>query len=49
MSRRLDITFANDPALEIVLFEDADLEPTDTQIAFRNAWLGPESDEPENE
>ncbi|NOX95988.1 MAG: M61 family metallopeptidase [Alphaproteobacteria bacterium] len=44
-----DITFAEDPALEIVLFEDADLEPTDTQIAFRNAWLGPDSDDAENE
>ncbi len=40
VEKTMDITFTNDPAIEIVLFENADMEPSDAQITFRNAWLG---------
>ncbi len=33
------ITVAENPALRVVLFEDASRAPTAEQLAFRNAWL----------
>ncbi|CAK9039407.1 Peptidase M61 [Durusdinium trenchii] len=42
--RREEITFAENPELEIVLFEDADLELTETHETFRKAWLGEEEE-----
>jgi predicted metalloprotease with PDZ domain len=47
--REHDITFTQDPALEIVVFEDADLDLTKAQIAFRKSWLNYESNVPEPE
>lgn len=41
--RRAKITFAEDPAVEIVRFETMDVVPTQAQKAFREAWLGPEA------
>ena len=41
------ITIAADPTLEIVRYEKAGLTPTPEQLAFREAWLGP--DAPANE
>lgn len=41
--REDNITFVENPALEIVPFEDENLEITEAQQAFRNAWLGVEA------
>lgn len=41
--READITFIENPMLEIVPFEDEDLDVTEAQKAFRNAWLGAET------
>ncbi|MHA7870756.1 MAG: M61 family metallopeptidase [Hyphococcus sp.] len=43
--REAEITFAEDPALEIVRFETADRDLTEAQKAFREAWLGAEKTE----
>ncbi len=37
---RREITFAEDPTLEIILYEDADLPLSQAQKDFREAWLG---------
>jgi len=41
--READITFAEDPELEVVRFEEASLDLSDAQQTFRDAWLGPDS------
>lgn len=41
--REAEITFAENPALEVVRFEAADLDLTDAQQTFRETWLGPDS------
>jgi predicted metalloprotease with PDZ domain len=42
--REVSLTIAADPTLEVVRFEKADLKPTETQLAFRKAWLGAETE-----
>ena len=37
---RQEVTFVENPALEIVLFEDVDLPVSQIQQTFRDAWLG---------
>jgi len=39
------ITFIEDPELEVVTYEAADENVSEEQLAFRLAWLGPDSDE----
>lgn len=41
--RQTQITFIENPTVEAVLFEDADLDLTEVQKTFREAWLGPDS------
>lgn len=41
--RTATLIVAEDPALEIVRYETAGLTPSAAQLAFRNAWLGPEA------
>jgi predicted metalloprotease with PDZ domain len=40
--RTVDITPAADPSLEVVRDETIGKTPTPAQLAFRNAWLGPD-------
>lgn len=47
--RRAEIAFIEDQTLEIVAFEDADLELSDAQTAFREAWLGLDSDDDDSD
>ena len=42
--RHAVVTFAQDPAIEVVRFENANLVPTPAQLAFREAWLGAEAE-----
>lgn len=35
------VAVGTDPAVEVVLFEDAGREPTPQMLAFRRSWLGP--------
>jgi predicted metalloprotease with PDZ domain len=44
VERSTRITFDENPTLEIVSFESADMKVTSAQLAFRNAWLGPDTD-----
>jgi predicted metalloprotease with PDZ domain len=44
VERSAEITFAEDPRLEVVTYESAGLDLSDEQAAFRRAWLGPDSD-----
>ena len=44
VERSAEITFAEDPELEVVTYESAGLDLSDEQAAFRRAWLGPDSD-----
>jgi predicted metalloprotease with PDZ domain len=41
--RRARLTFLADPAVEVVRYETAGVEPTAQQLAFRTAWLGPDT------
>jgi predicted metalloprotease with PDZ domain len=41
--RRAKLTFLADPAVEVVRYETAGVEPTAQQLAFRTAWLGPDT------
>ena len=34
------LTFSEDPRLEVVLYEDANIEVSEDQLTFRNSWLG---------
>lgn len=43
--RQAEITFIEDPTIEVVLFEDADLPLSEAQKIFRDAWLGADSNE----
>jgi predicted metalloprotease with PDZ domain len=43
--RSATLALAADPALEVVRFENANLQPSAAQLAFREAWLGAETDE----
>jgi len=43
--RSATITFVEDPRLEVVTYESADREVSETQLAFRTEWLGADSDE----
>jgi len=43
--RRATIAFAEDPTLEIVRFENANLTPSAAQLAFRETWLGAEAED----
>lgn len=43
--RQAEITFIEDPTIEVVLFEDADLPLSEAQKMFRGAWLGADSNE----
>lgn len=47
--RRASITLIEDKTLAIKPYEDMDRELTDAQKAFREAWLGPDSDSEEGE
>lgn len=40
IERSEEITFGEDPELEVVTFESADRQPNDQQLEFRQAWLG---------
>ncbi len=42
MERTAEITFEEDPAVEVVTFESAGRELSDAQRQFRRAWLGAE-------
>ena len=44
IERSAEITFAEDPQLEVVTYEAADMELSDAQQAFRTDWLGPDTD-----
>jgi predicted metalloprotease with PDZ domain len=44
IERRAELTFEEDPAVEVVTFEAAGLDTSATQRAFREAWLGAEDD-----
>ncbi|WP_129792413.1 M61 family metallopeptidase [Sphingosinicella sp. CPCC 101087] len=44
LQRSATIIFAEDPTLEVVRFEAANLRPTAEQLSFRKAWLGDEAD-----
>jgi predicted metalloprotease with PDZ domain len=37
--REASVTIAENPAVQVVAFEDAGLNPTDQQLAFRAKWL----------
>jgi len=37
--RDASVTIAENPALQVVTFEDAGRNPTDQQLAFRAKWL----------
>lgn len=39
-----DLVFSEDPAVEVVTFEAADMDVSSSQRAFREAWLGRDSD-----
>ncbi|MEO1241745.1 MAG: PDZ domain-containing protein [Pseudomonadota bacterium] len=43
--RQAQITFVEDPKIEVLLFEDADLPLSEAQKIFREAWLGADSNE----
>ena len=43
-TREAPLKVAADPTLEVVRYEKADLKPTEAQLAFRKAWLGPDSE-----
>lgn len=43
IDRSSEITIAEDPQLEVVTFEAAGKEVADEQLAFRESWLGPAS------
>ena len=45
MEKTAEITFDEDPAVEVVTFEAAGLDVTAEQRAFRDAWLGQGRDE----
>ena len=38
--RDATVTVAENPAVQVVTFEDAGMHPTDAQLAFRARWLG---------
>jgi predicted metalloprotease with PDZ domain len=44
VERSAEITFEEDRRVEVVSFESADLEVSDAQLAFREAWLGEDED-----
>lgn len=44
VERSAEITFVEDPQLEVVTYEAADMDVNKEQLDFRAAWLGPESD-----
>lgn len=44
IERSAEITFAEDPALEVVTYESAEMDVTSEQVDFRLAWLGPDVD-----
>lgn len=44
-TRSAAVDLAEDPTLELILFEDAGLELTDEMIEFRNNWLGSKAGE----
>lgn len=43
-SQTTELTLGEDPALEVVLYEDAGRELTDEMRSFRDSWLGSRSD-----
>jgi len=45
VERSTEITLEEDPALEVVTFESADMDASDAQLAFREAWIGPDTDD----
>jgi predicted metalloprotease with PDZ domain len=45
VERSAEITFTEDPELEVVTYESADMEVSKAQLDFRNAWLGPDTNE----
>jgi predicted metalloprotease with PDZ domain len=44
VERSAEITFEEDRRVEVVSFESAELEVSDAQLAFREAWLGEDED-----
>lgn len=40
IERSAQITFIEDPTLEVVTYESADMNVSDSQLAFRLSWLG---------
>ena len=44
IERRAEIHFDEDPGVEVVTLESAGDEPSDRQLAFREAWLGASND-----
>lgn len=44
VERQAEVTFEEDPELEVVTYESADMDVTTAQLAFRSNWLGPAGD-----
>lgn len=44
ITRDAEITFEEDSELEVVTYESADMEVSDTQLTFRHSWLGEDSE-----
>lgn len=44
VERSAEITFDEDPRVEVVSYESADMDVSDAQRAFREAWLGAAAD-----
>ncbi|UTW56243.1 M61 family metallopeptidase [Kordiimonas sp. SCSIO 12610] len=42
-AKTAEVTFASDPTVELVMFEDADRKPSKKQLKFREAWMGKDS------
>ena len=42
VERTAEITFSEDPTLEVVSYESAGMDVSSSQLAFRNDWLGSE-------
>lgn len=43
VERSAELSFVEDPTLEVVTFESADMKVSDAQLAFRRSWLGEDS------
>jgi predicted metalloprotease with PDZ domain len=43
--RTAELTFDEDNKLEVVTYESADMDVSDTQLAFRRSWIGEESED----